>query len=348
MRHKRPPLPGSSPFWAQQPTIRDGGGEVERERLSRSLGAHDTGRGSPQAYSATTGEHNRLDERRAAIEDVDDAGLQRVGRRGRIRMELVAIALGAVFVAGMFLKPWGGGSAAPVTATPSPTGTQEIAAATASARAPGFDPDVTVAQGAIGPDSTASLPPWLSIANSPLASSIDWSTLLAGDRHNNWGIAMAVIPPGPESAYGSPPVMPQLSWMPANAPASTQILVPVRPGRLYALGVTWPASVQPTGMTFQYLGTDPSLAASTGNRPFTAIRIADAVMSTPRPTLAPQDFISGTYWLPPSLEQLGELWAPALWFRGTLAAGWPSGDYLVRIQTKSATFGLTLRLQRVG
>jgi hypothetical protein len=250
------------------------------------------------------------------------------GWRG-LRWETVATAVSVAFIAGVLLRPWAGGPFADhgqPTETPVATAlpTEEVAAAT-------FDGINLVG--------------------------VDWSGLATPDPHIGWGVASATLSLVPGATQASQGVTTAATWTALEtASGSNQmaVTIPVLPGRhVFALAVTWPASVTPDSVTFTYDAPDPSrpgdatLFGFSPKSELTVISADHAASADPvaaSQSAGPELVVSGEFWVGPfdqitlpAFSPMAELWRGGPWW-------WPTGQYRVTVSSRTGIQTLVISL----
>jgi hypothetical protein len=283
----------------------------------------------------------------------DEEGLQRVGRRRRVRPELALIAVGLIFLAGALIKPWPSPartpSASPLPTTPTAQDSPDLIALQPSDVQIGIPGDVV--QG------------W---------SSVDWGLLGGTDPHSAWGLAVAVMPSLTDGLIAPEVTSPMSSWVAAGTSpyfATTRLTHGLSP---YAIAVTWPGDVKVTSVTFQYLnGPDypinvrpPGFPEFAQVSPVPADAVATPPASSPSivspsavpasgspasemPAAAGSALESGRFWIPPSDASLSAVSdAPSTADWQVLPWPWPIGSYWVRVTTTTGTKIILFQIQQ--
>jgi hypothetical protein len=282
--------------------------------------------------------------------------MSRIGRRGPLRPELVALLLGAAFVAAALIKPWPNPPRVAISPTPS-------ALADASRQGDsGITPEPSAAPTI---DVYALIPPynyrpgqWPPPTQGPTPaadtpwSHVDWSFLSVADAHDRWGVS-AVALPGRAPADGRPD--PSVSWAAEIAPWSPSIVPVPRDSSVFALALTWPAGLRVSSLSIDYLGAIdtgptvdmPVVAPAARVEPLSAIAVATPPGTSPpaAASLAPPDgLVSGSYWIPPSSDLSGPSpeHVQAAWQRSPWS--WPLGMYRATLASNAGTMIVVLQL----
>jgi len=311
-----------------------------------------------------------------------DSGIQRVGSRSRIRPEVLIAIVGPLFIVAALLKPWSVIPAPAHGSAPPSDGTVALASAMPRSTA---SPSTSAEPSPVGwPDippgdyrfPQENLPPLDSTTGSAAVDAqgwgaVDWTLLYLVDQHNAWGFGSASIPDQTDVPAGVPTATPDLGWIPAQGQPSSTILT-VSPGSgLYAIDVTWPATVKATGVRFTYL-QDPAYPASmtpagflpaSEVSPLSATVVAWAGVASPfGPAVTPAavgpvhteggTLRSGQFWIAPPAASpkispaTPPTAIPAVWHSSPWR--WPVGEYRVTIDTTSGVVAFLVMIQQAG
>jgi hypothetical protein len=300
------------------------------------------------------------------------AELSRLGRRGRLRPEVVALVLGVAFLLAALVKPWPNPArtSASESAVPLAEASGTYSAATASAASlvsaaspaatqtvdiyllippydyrPGQWPPPTPATTAATPADT----PW---------SHVDWSFLTELDGHVRWGVSALSLPS--EAPVGRQPV-PVVSWAPEVAPWSPSVIAIPQGSSVFALALTWPSGLKIGSVSIDYLGAadsgptvDMPVAAPIGRlTPLPGLAVATpprpAAQSTDAASGAPVGgdggLISGTFWLPPSSDLASRTPGPVRSAWQSQPWPWPLGMYRATLASNAGTMIVVVELQ---
>ena len=345
-----------------EPVVRFGSGPPTARRW-RSTGRSRTngsrGRATDGAIDGATGANVAAVPVTAAT-DPSGSGLARIGRRGWLRPEVLALLAGIVFVVAALVKPWPNPAATPSAARGSGIAAAESPLASAAG------PDASGLDGSTGVDNLAQLPahdfragPWPPPLQEPTQpadpawAAVDWSFLSRLDSHTHWGVS-ALAMPGQAAAAGT--ATPVITWAQEVAPWSpSQITVPPN-SATYALAITWPSSIEVESISFDYLSyTDPRVNVTAVPAAVVATPHPGAPSASPAPTPVPtasptptaspaSALVSGMFWIPPSsdLTEPSPAAPLAAWRRSPWS--WPAGAYRIALATNAGTMIVALQL----
>ena len=290
----------------------------------------------------------------------EDGAMQHLGGRRRLRPERLLLIIGAVFVVAVLTKPW---PTQPPTrlASPSPSHSQ-----------PSLMARVAPSESNVAPSATGTLragfadlcPAFGNRANdapagqqampgaTPVWSKVDWGTLTATDRHSAWGFATTV---GADGVPGTVDSTPNTNWVGAGA-KPVYASVPLVCGQnVYAIAVTWPATVHVSRLSFVYLGEpeSPPFLPPSGFVPNAPVKPLPArtVISAPTASnsgasgAAAGSARSGDFYIPPvdasssaASKSTASAWQSHPW-------SWPYGAYQVTLTSDRGTIHIVLDLQ---
>jgi hypothetical protein len=287
-----------------------------------------------------------------------DTEVERVGGRGLIRGEFVAVAVGILFMVGALLKPWSSG---PITGpTSSPTDT--ASASPVVVLAPTVPATATAARASDAP--TASNAPRIAAVGPTVAASpqdygpnqflvdlqaVDWTSLSSPDTHDGWGISAVSLANVVHVPDGSRGLAPRISWTAPSPAGQTNPLlveVPVFSGRpTYALAVTWPKTLVAKRISFTYVAPGTGGYGFAPQSELAAFDVAQVTSDGTAGARASAAVQSGQFWVapvekitlpfisPPAQEWRFEPWA------------WPLGEYKVTVTSDAGDQILTVRLE---
>ncbi len=288
-----------------------------------------------------------------SIGDSGEGEIQRVGGRPRLRREVIALTVGALFLTGAMLKPWGGGSALP-SATAGSSGTPVLLAIAPAIPGSSSTPPWNVGGPQPGLTNTPDSGPDVLGELTQRWAAVDWGVLGTADSHAKWGVSAVLMPDlttVPKRAVSPPPKIAWTSAVGLALPAT----ISISPGnRIYGLALTWPASERVASVRFQFVGgpdESPYLPPA-GFPPFTKVDALSAellAIPSASPTKAPSytgELRSGGFWVPPAdasvlastSVSLASAWVQLPW-------AWPMGLYRVTVVTAAGTTQIPLRLQ---
>ncbi len=287
---------------------------------------------------------------------VDAAGeVAHIGRRRRLRPEVVALVLGGMFVVAALLKPWpnlpkstassqpsllaaAATNPAPLISLPSPPGpapTVDIYA---------LIPPYNYRPGQWPPPTTGPAAANGTLPGASAWGSVDWSFLTTLDPHGTWGVAALTLPAvGPRNGQ----LEAATTWAKEVAPWSPSTLTVPRGSSVYGIALTWPAGLKVNSVTFDYLSL---VSPKVGVTPVPARAVATPVLPTPGParteaTGSSGTLTSGSFWIPPSGDLLSPVpsslqsaWQSSPW-------PWPTGQYRASLDTNAGRMIVVLDLQ---
>ncbi len=288
--------------------------------------------------------------------------IARIGRRGRLRPELLVVILGAVFVAAALLKPWPN---PPRSSTPSsptsalallPSGAEPTAPVSLATQ-PGPSPTVNIwalippynyRPGQWPPPTTGPATGGTAQSAGGAWQSVDWSFLAQQDPHTSWGVAALSLAP---AAPSNQPV-PLFDWVPEVAPWSPSTLFVPGDSSVYGIALTWPDSLRVSSVTFDYLNlANPRVDVTPVPAAAVATPGPDSTGPTPSPTpqqKKPAGLTSGSFWIAPSSDlvspapsSLSTAWRASPW-------SWPTGMYRATLATNAGTMVVVLELRQLG
>jgi hypothetical protein len=272
--------------------------------------------------------------------------LEKVGGRRLVRGELVAIAVGVVFLATAILKPWTD-HAAPIQPAPS----KALAIVVSPSPSPAASSDLTPWRDGELPRSSGDPFPLFGEVTR-LWPTVDWALIGAPNPHPAWGIATVAMTDLTGHPDATAQAAPTASWVEASPAAPVVVEVPGGQ-HVYAFAVTWPDRVAVTGLTFEYDGgpTEPPYVSSGVFPPYQELDPlpADVVAARPGQAVITGSTIgSGQYWVPPAeaFTLTYSQSATSIWRR--LPWAWPIGVYKIRLETATGPILIVLRIdQRV-
>ena len=164
-----------------------------------------------------------------------------------MRGELVAIAVGVVFLATAILKPWTD-HAAPIQPAPS----KALAIVVSPSPSPAASSDLAPwRDGELPRSSGDPFPLFGEITR--LWPTVDWALIGTPNSHPAWGIATVAMTELTGQPDATAQAAPTASWVEASPAAPVVVEVP-GDQHVYAFAVTWPDRVAVTGLTFEYDG----------------------------------------------------------------------------------------------
>jgi hypothetical protein len=299
--------------------------------------------------------------------------LSRLGPRGRLRPEVVALVLGAAFLLAALVKPWPHPASTAVSESAivvaEASGTYSASAASSASVAPLASPAATQTV-----DVYQLIPPYdyrpgqwppptpAATAAVPVDtrwSHVDWSFLAKLDGHERWGVSALTLPS--EAPIGGQPD-PVVSWAPEVAPWSPSVIAIPRGSSVFALALTWPSGLKISSVSIDYLGgagsgptVDMPVAAPIGRlTPLPGLAIATppgpAAQSTDAASGAPVGgdggLISGTFWLPPSSDLASPTPGPIRSAWQSQPWPWPLGTYRATLASNAGTMIVVVQLDR--
>jgi hypothetical protein len=331
----RHPLPSSTPpagprieaDLSRQRAVEVGPVPVGRTRALRR-GRDEAGPGRGEAAGGGAGARPKLWDRTSGPA-IEDEPIQRVVRKRRIRPELVVIVFGLVFAAGAVAKPWGtpkpavNPTANPeigLVATPPPTASP--------ARTPLISREVDPVAAALGPRGMGGRD-WVEVS---------WQALSIDDPHAALGVAAigaAVVPyNGP---YLPAPPLPVVAWQARTDPGTALKFTPPANGRIFALGATWPATVEVSAISISSASRTGTSKAGVKIKALPAQNVDITAMSSAGSRTATR---SGEFWVPPSghAPPLKGMDLAIAWQFGPWS--WPAGSYVITLTTKTGPIAL--------